>query len=205
MAKPSESFLNWCATEEWDWLLELRRPSRDFPLKEHCSGQWIYEIEKNDGTGAFRWVKIVPQAQFPPLGKTYVLIGGLRSGEWRYWALRWAALNDNDIAYKARTLWSAKSGRPLGPVLKREFGTGETFGIDVRFRYTMMPRRPVQLMVDEKGIPYDLKLFKRIRHVLDPKPKKVKIYPEYIVRSDGTRSKCLLAGLPIPGKAQWFR
>jgi hypothetical protein len=205
MPSPSKHLLNCLGSGDWDWLMELPRSDHHVPLAKYCSGQLLYEIEKHDGTPSLRWVKFVPQRQIPPVRKTYLLIGGLQSGEWRYWALRWAALNDNDPSCKGRKLWSARSGKSLGPILKREFGTGETFGIDVRFRYTMMPRRPVQLIVDEKGIPYDLTLFKRIRNVLNPKPKKVKVYPEYIVRSDGTRWKCLLAGLPIPGKAMWFR
>jgi hypothetical protein len=185
--------------------MELPRPDHDVPLGKYCSGQLLYEIEKHDGTDAMRWVKFVPQRQIPPVRKTYVLIGGLQSGEWRYWALRWAALNDNDPDCKGLNLWSAQSGKSLLPILKREFGTGETFGIDVRLRCTMVRRRPVELIVDEKGIPYDLKLFKRIAGVIDPKPKKMKVFPEYIVRPNGLRVKCLLAGLPIPGEPRWFR
>jgi len=178
--------------------MELLYSDQYVPLEKYGSGQLLYEIEKHDGTPALRWVKFVPQRHILRPRKTYVLIGGLQSGEWRYWALRWAALNGNDPSCKGVKLWSAQDGKPLGPILKREFGSGETVGIDVRFRYTMVPRHPAQLIVDEDGIPYDPKLRKRVERLL-PKPKKLKVFPEYIVRPNGLRLQCLFAGLPISG------
>jgi hypothetical protein len=114
MPSPSESLLNCCGGGDWDWLMELLYSDQYVPLEKYGSGQLLYEIEKHDGTPSMRWVKFSPP-RYVLRPRTYILIDGLQSGEWRYWALRWAALNGNDLSCKGVKLWSARDGKPLRP------------------------------------------------------------------------------------------
>jgi hypothetical protein len=119
-----------------------------------------------------------------------VLVGGLGSGEWRYWALQWAARNvDPDV--RGRKLWTAQESKPLGPVLQTICGQGQ-------FRIEMQHgARPLgcnrRLRVDENGIPLDQRLRKSLKRGLRAAERKALNPPPGVVVSRfGTRWQSVL-------------
>lgn len=129
-----------------------------------------------------------------------MLVGGLGSGEWRYWSLQWAARN-GDREARGRKLWSARDGKPLGPVLRKACGEGR-FLIHMQHGPTKLVDERC-LKVDENGIPYDPILRKRLKRGLSAAERKaLQPPPGIVVSRNGTSRKSLFYWDP---KAECWR
>jgi hypothetical protein len=188
------SLLEWAGQDKWNWFLAL--PIPDYPgpeMGELNFWPWIRAVERHDGTSAFRFMRFTRIGVMPPVNERdafFVLVGGLGSGEWRYWSLQWAARN-TDPELRGRRLWSARQARPLGPVLKKVCGKGQFF-IEMHHG----PRRlgyDQYLKVDDKGIPYDPKLRKTLKRGLSAAERRALQPPKgIVVMPHGTRWRSLL-------------
>jgi hypothetical protein len=119
-----------------------------------------------------------------------VLVGGLGSGEWKYWALQWAARNRNPDV-RGRKLWSARDNKPLGPILKKYCSDGQ---IVIHMQHGPNDlRRERRLKVDNKGIPYDPKLRERLKRGLRAAERKaLQPPPGIVVTPNGSKWESLL-------------
>jgi len=152
------NFLNWCARQGWDWLFVLVVAATATP--EEVDGnfrRWIQEIERADGTLDFCWIRLVPVDCKGSLRESYVLVGGLSSGEWWYWAKRWKAINSHadghaGVLYSPRRRRGIRLNSALHELLSKiDFDVQMQLG--VRFI-----RRRRTLKVDEDGLPLDKKM-----------------------------------------------
>jgi hypothetical protein len=188
------SLLDWAAEEVWDWFVALPIPKyRGRRKAEVYFEPWVRAIERHDGTSAFRFMRFTRIGQMPPVNghvELFVLVGGLGSGEWRYWLLRWAAMN-SDTELRGRKLWSARGDKPLGPVLRKACGKGE-FCIEMRHR----PRHfedERRLKVDDKGMPYEPKLREALKQGLRAaETRALEPGKGIVVTPNGTRYRSLI-------------
>ena len=183
------SLLRWAAQEKWDWLLALPILGYEGPdMAEMNFWPWIRAIERLDATWSFRFMRFARIGHFVSVNEVdefLVLVGGLGSGEWRYWSLQWAARNRNPEV-RGRKLWSARGDKPLGPILKKYCEEGQFL--------VHMQHGPKELgcerhlKVDDKGIPYDPKLRKALKRGLRAAERKaLQPSPGIVVTPYGTR------------------
>ena len=143
--KVAQDFLRWCARQRWDLLFALPFPEGKTVAETFRNfRRWILEIEMAEGTLAFRWVRMVKVHKTEPLGDFYVLVGGLSSGEWWYWARRWRVLSGGTegagVHYWHRLQRRGRGRRSVGPVL-RELLAGENFDFDLRIGPQVIQRQ----------------------------------------------------------------
>ena len=113
----NQTLLDWCLAQEWDWMLTLPLPSDATSVQvDRNFLRWISEIEEKDGGMDFRWAKLIPTQSDGPTGEFHVLVGGISSGEWSFWSLRWPVLfgATEPVGHRAYTY-----RRELDPLLKR--------------------------------------------------------------------------------------
>jgi hypothetical protein len=188
------SLLEWAAQEKWDWLLALPIPGYEGPdMAEMNFWPWIRSVECLDATWSFRFMRFKRIGRIVSVNEIdefLVLVGGLGSGEWKYWALQWAARNRNPDV-RGRKLWSAGSNKPLGPILKRHCDEGY-FVIHTQHGPKELGYER-HLKVDDKGIPYDPKLRKALKRGLRAAERKaLQPPPGIVVTPNGTRWRSLL-------------
>jgi len=187
------SLLEWAAQEEWDWLLALPIFEHEGPeIAEKHFWAWIRSLERFDATWSFRFIRfkwIGRIVSVNEVDESFVLVGGLGSGEWKYWALQWAARNRNPDV-RGRKLWKARDNKPLGPILRKYCAEGQ-FVVHMQCGPKDL-RRERRLKVDGKGIPYDPKLREYLKHGLTAAERKALQPPqassEPRMEADGNRS-----------------
>jgi hypothetical protein len=60
--------------------------------------QWVTDLELADGTMKFRWARIIPRESVGSPNEYLLLLGGLGSGEWRWWTERWIGISGDPDA-----------------------------------------------------------------------------------------------------------
>jgi hypothetical protein len=183
------SLLRWAAQEKWDWLMALPISKHERPqMAEMNFWPWIRAIERLDATWSFRFMRFKRIGRIVSVNEVdefLVLLGGLGSGEWRYWSLQWAARNDRPEV-RGRKLWGARDNKPLGPILKKHCGEGQ-FVIHVQHGPKELGYER-HMKVDEKGIPYDPKLRKALKRGLRAAERiALQPSPGIVVMPNGTR------------------
>jgi len=93
--------------------------------------------------------------------ESFVLVGGLSSGESWYWSKRWKALNGDD-SHAAISYSSRRKGMRLKDALA-ELLDDSNFDVQMQFGARHIRRRRT-LRVDEDGLPLD----KKLRRNLNP-------------------------------------
>ena len=188
------SLLEWAAQERWDWLLALPISKYERPqMAEMNFWAWIRSVARLDATWSFRFMRFARIGHFVSVNEIdefLVLVGGLGSGEWRYWSLQWAARNGRPEV-RGRKLWSARNNKPLGPILKKYCEEGQ-FVIHVQHGPKELGYER-HMKVDEKGIPYDPKLREALKRGLRAAERKaLQPSPSIVVLPNGTRWRSLL-------------
>lgn len=167
------SFLRWCSRRPWDWLMEFPYPDDSGSIYPPEIIVWnlMREIETADATRFFRWVTFRPREFKRPVETSYALVGGLGSGEWKYWAKRWAAMN-GDAGIVGLKLWrNGLKKPPLRKIMQKLFRKDQFVDIEVRLgSHAYWPDR--KLRVDEKGMPLDPLMLKALKTINKPKPRK---------------------------------
>jgi hypothetical protein len=155
----------------WDWLMRLPIPESfsHFDNPEWNRWGWMREIEVADATRYFRWVMFTPRPHTGSASEWFVLAGGLSSGEWRYWSLRWAAMNDSPES-SGQIEWWPGHQKSLGAIVERLFK--DQF-VDLHLRFGSTAYWPLRkLEVDDNGMPLDRALRKTLETTKRPKPKR---------------------------------
>lgn len=160
-----KSFLTWCTHQGWDWFLVLTVPATT-TTKEMGRNfrQWIREVEEADGTLSFRWIRFAPVKSIESSRESYVLVGGLSSGESWYWTRRWKAINRDPDSH-AGAFYSSR--RRKGIRLKRaleELLNDAMCDVQIQFGPRHIQRRRT-LKVDEDGLPLDKKMLRTLRNL----------------------------------------
>jgi hypothetical protein len=165
-------FLRWCSERSWDWLMALpvpEGPNWNLP-PEIIAWKFLCEIEAADATRFFRRVTLTPREYRKKSECCYALVGGLNSGEWKYWTRRWAAMNDEPESIGSK-IWSKDCRKPLRPILDKLFRDGQFVDIELRLgSRAYWPQR--RLQVDKNGMPLDPLMLKALKTMKKPKPKK---------------------------------
>jgi len=187
-----KSLLEWAAHEKWDWLMALPIPNCEPQKSETHFWAWIHSLERLDATWSFRFARFKRIGRIVSVNEVdefFVLVGGLGSGEWRYWALQWAARNCNPDV-RGRRLWKARDNKPLGPILRKYCEEGQFV---IHMQQGPKDLRPERcLKVDEKGIPYDPKLRKALKKGLRAaETKALQPPPGIVVTPNGSRWESL--------------
>jgi hypothetical protein len=100
----------------------------------------------------------------------YALVGGLNSGEWKYWTRRWPAMNGEPESIGSK-IWSKDCRKPLRPILDKLFREGQFVDVEMRLgSRAYWPER--RLQVDKNGMPLDPLMLKALKTMGKPKPKK---------------------------------
>jgi hypothetical protein len=188
------SLLEWAAQEKWDWLLAL-------PISKYERAQmtemhfwaWIRFIERLDATWSFRFMRFKRIGRIVSVNEIdefLVLVGGLGSGERKYWSLQWAACNGRPEV-RGRKLWGARNNKPLGPILKKYCEEGQFVIHMQQGPKDLRPER--RLKVDDNGIPYDPKLRKALQKGLKAAERKaLQPTPGIVVKPNGSRWQSVL-------------
>ena len=187
------SLLRSAAQEKWDWLLALPISKFERPqMAETHFWPWIRSIERLDATWSFRFIRLARIGRIVSVNEIdefLVLVGGLGSGEWKYWSLQWAASNGRPEV-RGRKIWCARDDRPLAPIMKKYCEEGHYV---IHMQHGPKDLRPErQLKVDDKGIPYDPKLREGLKRGLRAAEKKaLQPPPGFIVTPNGTKLRTL--------------
>lgn len=88
-----DAYEDWLAKQHWSLFGTLTfRSSPSTSRADRIFRQWITEMEKEDGTDGFRWVRVTEHGAADDNLHFHILVGGLRSGSKYPWILRWNEL-----------------------------------------------------------------------------------------------------------------
>lgn len=115
----TKSLRRWCESQQWDWILALPFPrGMTVARADRNVRVWLREIEMKDATPEFRWARIIPRPEKGPGKDSYVMVGGLESGEFMEWAWRWGAINEDAECNGGLEYRFLGMRKPIGPVLR---------------------------------------------------------------------------------------
>jgi hypothetical protein len=89
-----EAYEEWFCKYHWIFFGALTFRESPSPSRaDRIFKRWIAEMQQNDGTKDFRWVRVTEHGAFGDNLHFHVLIGGLTNdAEWWPWVRRWDAL-----------------------------------------------------------------------------------------------------------------
>jgi hypothetical protein len=120
--------------------------------------RWVREIEEADGTLHFRWLLLIPRQHTGPDTQAYFAVGGLSSGDSRFWVRRWTVITGNP---QSRCFARYRLIRPYGAKVSQIFEElldGKRIGTDFLLRIQLGPehiQKRRSFKTDEHGMPRD--------------------------------------------------
>lgn len=155
----TKNFINWCAKQKWNWLMFLQSAGTTKATAKYFR-QWISEIEFADGTLGMRWIRFTVPARSDDPDGSFILVGGLSSDEWEFWAKRWQAITGDP---RARVACGYRHGR-RGKVksMLEEVLVGRNFSAQL----SVGPKQIVQsrtMTVDDQGTPTEKRMESIVR------------------------------------------
>lgn len=96
-----DAYEGWFSEQRWQLFGTLTFRGSPSPFRaDNIFRRWISEMEENDGTKSFRWVRVTEHGAFGDNLHYHVVIGGLRDGCKWPWLLLWGELAGSaDIFY----------------------------------------------------------------------------------------------------------
>jgi hypothetical protein len=121
-----QGYRQWLEEFRWDLYCTLKVTSGR-PSDRHAKSlfdRWIKDVEKTDGGGRFRWVRVMERGLTGNNRHFHVLIGGLRNRT-KFWERKWHDLGGNALI----TPFDAKQ-KGILYMLKSVYGNGD---VDIEF------------------------------------------------------------------------